>query len=514
MRKILSISIIILSLQANAQTPEDAVKFSWNPQTGNARTTAIGGAMGSLGGDISATFVNPAGIAFYKTHEFSFSPAFSLNNLKTNFRGNSNGANSNRFMMGTSGMAYALPSNSQGKKGRAFSLAFTQTANFNQVLNYKGLNNFSSFSEQFAEEFVRSGLSINEALNTKSLVPFTVAPALFTYLIDTVNVGGTLKVLAAPETILDAGQALQQEFNKTTKGGLYELAGSYAGEVSDKLLVGVTIGIPFTNLQSNTTVTERDTSNNKNNDFQDFTFTDNYTTKGIGVNAKIGIIYRPKDYIRLGLAIHTPSFMSQTDRRETTLTTNLENPVSTFNVSSNTFTDGIKGQSEYYQNTPWKFLLSGAYVFREVLDVTKQKGFISADVEYIKHSGSRFNSNAEEPSPEDKAYYKQLNAVVKDIYKGALNVRVGGEVKFNTLMGRLGFAYYGNPYKDAPVKANRTILSGGLGYRNKGYFIDLTYAHNMSKDFDVPYRLQNSETVFSSVKQTRGNIMATVGFKF
>ena len=34
--------------------------------------------MTSLGGDISATFVNPAGLGFYKTGDFVFTPGYNL----------------------------------------------------------------------------------------------------------------------------------------------------------------------------------------------------------------------------------------------------------------------------------------------------------------------------------------------------------------------------------------------------------------------------------------------------
>ena len=81
-------------------------------------------------------------------------------------------------------------------------------------------------------------------------------------------------------------------------------------------------------------------------------------------------------------------------------------------------------------------------------------------------------------------------------------------------MARLGFAYYGNPYKDAALKANRMLLSGGLGYRNKGVFVDLTYVHNISKDVNFPYRLEDRANTFATVKQQKGNAMLTVGFKF
>ena len=100
------------------------------------------------------------------------------------------------------------------------------------------------------------------------------------------------------------------------------------------------------------------------------------------------------------------------------------------------------------------------------------------------------------------------------MYKGTFNFRAGGELKFNTIMGRLGFAYYGNPYKDVPYKASRMLLSGGLGYRNKGVFIDLTYVHTIAKDADLPYRLEDRANTYATLKQQQGNIVATVGFKF
>ena len=87
-----------------AQVPEDAVRYSWYPQNGTARALAFGGAMGSLGGDITAAYVNPAGIGFYKTNEAVVSPAFSLNTIKTNYRGNNFEYKKNTFSLGSSGI--------------------------------------------------------------------------------------------------------------------------------------------------------------------------------------------------------------------------------------------------------------------------------------------------------------------------------------------------------------------------------------------------------------------------
>jgi hypothetical protein len=520
MKKYLLPFSLFISIAVSAQVPEDAIRFSFYPQNGTARNLAIGGAMGSLGGDLNATFVNPAGLGFYKTGEFVLTPGFLLNNNKINYREATSQNNKNAFAFGTTGLVLGYGSHDRKNSSNAISLVVTQTASFNNRIQYKGLNNYSSFSEQFAEEFAKARdedgnpYTIDAVLNANSPLPYGSAPALYTYLIDTVRVNGLLQIKGAPEYILDAGQALQQEMIKTTKGGITEIALAYAHNKDDKWYFGGSIAIPIVNYSSHTIFRESDTSSNTTNHFKQFEYTDNFTTKGVGANAKIGIIYKPREQVRLGLAIHTPSFMSLKDRRTTTIATSLENPVDNFTVSSQTFTNDQPGQSQYSQNTPFKAIISGSYVFREIENVKKQRAFVTADVEYVHHKGSKFGSQNEEPTEGEKEYYKALTRVIKASYKGNFNFRVGGELKFNVFMARLGFAYYGNPYKDAAYKARRMLLSGGLGYRNKGMFIDISYMHAMNKDVDFPYRLEDRANTYATLKQTRGNAVATLGFKF
>jgi hypothetical protein len=115
-----------------------------------------------------------------------------------------------------------------------------------------------------------------------------------------------------------------------------------------------------------------------------------------------------------------------------------------------------------------------------------------------------------------EGFFDDLNATVKQIYKPAVNVRLGGEMKFQTFMTRLGFAYYGNPYKDAEnLKARKMNISGGVGYRHKGMFVDLTYVHPLNKDVHVPYRVDPPrENVLANIKDSNGWAVLTVGFKF
>ena len=518
MKKIYFLLTVFISYQAMAQVPEDALRYSWYPQNGSARMLAIGGAMGSLGGDISATFVNPAGLGFFKTSEFAFSPIINLNRNKSLYRGTETKSDKNNFMLSPTGFIFGTGKGRGSKYSSAFSLAVTQKASFNNDVQFGALNNFSSFSEQFAEEFAKSGLSINQVLNTNSQLPYTAAPALNTFLIDTATINGGIQVRGASENILDAGQALRQDYNKSSSGGIYELALGAAINDDEHWLFGASLGVPIVSYKSSTTLTEKDTSSNAMNGFSSATYTDNFKTTGAGINLKVGAIYRPVEYVRLGLSVETPSYMLLSDERTTSISTNLETPTGgteSFTESSRTYTNNQPGQSDYSQTSPWRAIASASYVFREIENVKKQKGFITADVEYVNHKGTKFGSgNAEDVTPDLQNYYKGLNSVVKDQYKGTFNFRAGGELKFNTIMTRLGVAYYGNPYADDQIKANMLLLSGGLGYRNKGFFADLTYVHNMTKDAIFPYRLQDRANTFANVDNTKGTIAATIGLKF
>ena len=83
MKKYLLSGIVLMcTYLTNAQLPDDVLRYSYFPQHGTARNMAIGGAMGSLGGDITALYVNPAGLAFYRTSDVVLSPGFIMNNNK------------------------------------------------------------------------------------------------------------------------------------------------------------------------------------------------------------------------------------------------------------------------------------------------------------------------------------------------------------------------------------------------------------------------------------------------
>ncbi|MEP6746087.1 MAG: hypothetical protein ABJB86_00090 [Bacteroidota bacterium] len=522
------VSLSLYSLSSFAQIPEDALKYSWFGPNGTARTQAIGGAIGALGADVTANYVNPAGLAFFKTSDFVISPGFSSLKNNNTFRGDSKSDNKSFFNLGTSGAVFGFNNPNSRWNGSAFSFAVSTIANFNNRISYTGKNNFSSYGEQYAEDAAAAashGYTFDDMLNGvngQQVVSLGTKLAIYSYLIDTLTVPG-LPASQNPQIVsmamwnnLKNGSAflVNQQNNIETSGGITEIAVGFAATHSDKFYLGGSLGIPIVSYTKNSVFTETDATGNANNNFEHSTLTERSTTQGIGVNLKVGAIYKPVDQLRVGLAIHSPTLYGLKDTYYASMTTNTENYVHTGNSTITASSDQTFSSSPEYKydlTSPWKFIVSGAYVIHEVEDVKQQRGFISADVEYLTY---RSNSYKTADENDDGSYYKSVNQGIKAYYKNAVNFRVGGEVKFNTIMARLGWSYYTNPYKDSDLKGNKMFLSGGIGYRNQGFFVDITYIHSLINDINFPYRLSDKANTFATIKGTGESIAITAGIKF
>jgi hypothetical protein len=495
-----------------AQLPDDALRPAWYTPNGSARYTGTGGVMGSLGGDITAANVNPAGLGLFKTNEFVISPGFQLNKNNFSFRGTDTGNKRNAFAYGATGYIFAIPAiRGNGLTSGAVSISINQLASFNNHVQFKGVNNYSSFTEQFLEEFKRDGADTLSALDNYI---FGSSLAFRTYLVDTTLVNGkfaykTLVPLNTPSQIMPG---VMQEYDSKTAGGLHELTLGMAANNKDKVYWGLSLNVPIVSYTRTLNYKESDEAH-ASNTFNYFTFREQTSSFGIGLGVKLGVIYKPKDFWRLGFALHTPQYINFKDRIRSWMTADTEDYAGVVSESSDNLNSGKAGERQYNLLTPWRAIASASYVFREVNDTRKQRAFLSADIEYVNYRGARFMSNDDEDVVE-KNYYKVLNGEVKNNYKGNFNFRLGGELKLHTLMLRLGGAYYGSPYAEKSLKANKILATGGLGYRNHGYFIDLGYAHTFAKDVNFPYMLNDKANTYATNNGSKGNIVLTVGFKF
>lgn len=508
-----------------AQDALDALRFGqWNP-VNSARIQAIGGANASLGGDISATFINPAGLAQFKTNEVVLTPGLFLNGAHMKYNENSFRGNRSVVNNGVTGviLSWGNRFRSTNTRNTTLSIAINQMANFNSNFAYSGRNLQSSYSEKWVEELAFNRVTnINTAL---SGFPAGASLAFENYLVDSIQSNGN--IIGYRTNAETQRMPLDQSFRYETRGGIQEAAIALAWNNREKILYGITIGLPFVNFQRRSFIDERDGSGNTNNDFARFTLNETFSTRGGGINAKLGIIFKPVEQFRLGLTFHTPTVFTLTDRTFADLETDVEgyarritgdpNRSSVFRLNTHDITGGADFTYSYSLSTPWRAAASVSYVFREIKDVTKQKGFITADVELVNYRSMRYSAN-EFANTGDIDYFRSVNNDIVNLYRMALNARIGGEVKFKTFMLRGGFNYLGSPYKKNTLPDNTQAWtmtpSLGIGYRDKGIFTDLTYAHAFGRNIHFPYMLAENSFPFARNNFFAGQVVATIGFKF
>lgn len=515
-RLILSTASLFISSILLAQEPVDALRYAMTGHGGTARARAIGGAIVSLGGDISAATVNPAGLGLYKTNEFVFSPGLSFGSTKINYLDNQTKDKKFNADFSNIGLILAKPGSRDGRwRNFTFGFGMNKTVNFGNSTKLNGKNNQSSYSEKYLEEFINN--NVTDPNKAAKDFPYGSSLAFNTYLVDTISGPGNIikgyRSLSTPQT-----GVIQNQIT-TTKGSIQDLFFAGSANFEDKIYLGGSIVFSKLNFDRTNKFKESDATQNKLNNFNYFETEEYLHSEGVGIGVKLGAIVKPTERLRIGLAFHSPTLYNMDDKYSTTITTDLEGYQGngTLTQKSLDFNGGELGQFQYNFTNPMRFMFGISYVLNEVEDITKQKGFISADVEYLDYGTSKFKASTSYTSstpPSGETYLKEVTSAIKNQFKSALNFKLGGELKFKTIMTRLGFNYMGNPYEGSDLKANQMNISGGLGYRDMGFFIDLTYIHQLSKDNTFPYKLDNGFFEPGYIKGSKGNLIATIGFKF
>ncbi|GAB3016268.1 hemin receptor [Niabella terrae] len=499
MKKIILAATLVTAYSLlNAQTPEDALRYSWLQASGTARSQAIGNANGAIGGEISTIFSNPANIGFYKTGDFVISGGINLMNNKADYLGTNSSDKESAGFLGTTGFVLGKPSYRNGSlKSSAFGIAINRTADFNNRITYTnkgGQLSHSSMADYFIEDVVNSG-SYNDYGSGLAYDAGWIREG-------TPDPDGTVP-LESPAVDLAIDQGLEQKQVITTSGGITELAIAGAANINEKVYIGGSIGLPMLRFGSHRMYTEQDPTTDDNG-FDAAWFDDDLVTKGVGINVKAGAVFKLTDNFRLGIAAHSPTFYSMSDSYFATAGANLDEGANDHSASSNELV------YDYNLQTPYKLMGSFSLLFGNVYDVNSQKGFLSGDLEYVNYMASTFKTSSDDGGS-NNGYFRDLNNTIDDEYKGAINARLGAELKFNPISVRLGGAYYGNPYRNDDGQLVQA--TGGLGYRNRGFFIDLGYVHSFGQDMIYPYRTIDAPYSGASIKSSNARILLTLGFK-
>ena len=506
---------LIFTIPVSAQYASDAFRYSEINQTGTARFQGLGGNHAALGGDASTISGNPAGLGFYNRSEFSISPAVTGVNSDSKYIDHSETASKANFNIANASLIISSKPGFQRKwKGSSFGISFSRQQSFRDTYNYSGQNNKSSYLDNVAEN-ANAGGGIPLATlendfesspgNGGGPIAYSVPAAYYQmYLINPSNAAGP------PYTRLDSTSIVNQYGTYRSTGANTQMNLAYAGNYNDKLYIGGTIG--FSRLRYSYDRTFED-SYVQSPELVSVQQSEALDVTGNGVNLTFGIIYKLNPAFQIGGTLTSPTFSSIKE----TFTQNVSARY-VDNLVSNENGDLIKPP---YDNLPIaanEFVYSLTSPFRGSFGATyfiKDKGFLTGSVEYVGYAGmgvrTKYNSDAD-----NQRFKDDTKAEIKDTYRNAVNMRIGGEYRAGYFRARLGLAYLSDPYTYREgINRDKILFSAGIGVRGSKYFADLTGTMASYKSAYTPYALNDSRN-YSSVEITSKpvNVMLTVGTFF
>ncbi len=499
-----------LSSSAFAQSyAESALLFGRTQPAGSARIQSLGGAQIALGGDYSSALSNPAGLGMFNRSEFTFTPGYTSYNTSALFRENGgepfgNFSKENSSKLNIPGLSYVhhFPSakprdENTGYVGGAFGISMSRINDFNGSTLYRGRNETSSMVDYFLE--LADG-------NTPSQLGDLDGLAYDNFLI------GPKSILDPPgsnrEYFTDAPIDSEQQEEITTKGTSYQWSFSYGGNYKDMLFFGGGIGLTTLRYNSNKIFTERYdpiiVDGVDETLIYGLDLAENLDIRGSGINASLGVIVRPVDFLQIGLSFTSPTYYQITEKYDAALSTQWndfdywdgEDFVNLDDESAST--DIII--SEYNLTTPLK--LSGGLAF------ISKYGFITGDVELTNPSRLRYSSDI------DGVSFSSDNNIMKSIYKSTVNYRVGAEFRYNIFRLRGGYNLQANTFEDSNLDNKITSISGGAGVKLSKFSIDFALINRKYDSFYSPYTLDDQSEPIVNIKNKITTGMITLGFTF
>lgn len=469
---------------SSAQGVADALRYSTFDPLGSARAMGTGNSMSALGADFSAVSSNPAGLAWYRKSEFTITPNFLNATAKSTLLSGQGNAEEkgNKGNLNFGNLGLVLFSDPSGPDWRAlnFSFGINRLQNFHRELYFRGDSRGSVI-----DRFLEIANSDQGLSNFESGLAFD---AIAIYDLNNDNVYESDMELA-PNALIRR----QQSINNS--GSISEMTFSAAANFKDFLMVGATIGIPLVRYSEEKRYDEEDFQS-AIPFFDNLQYVERVSTSGVGINAKIGIIARPHQMLRIGAAVHTPTLYSLTDEYTSDLTYNYTDAGQAQTGSA----ISPDGSFEYGLRSPWRFIGSAGVIVGKA-------GFITAEAEYVDY-GSASLRFRDFPADEDIA-----NGNIATQLQPALHLRLGGEVAYKTFRFRAGAGL--NP--SARVVDNditNFTLSAGVGVRGRNSFIDLGYRISGFGESYQPYLTAEAPEQLVDSKTQRGLAALTVGFRF
>ena len=490
---IIALVFILGTFEGYAQDIVDtSILFSQSNYGGSARIQGIGGAQVSLGGDFSSIVSNPAGLGMFNRSAFAFSTGLNFINTRSEYFGTTPDQKANLNIPNFGLVLHKEFSSKYTKfKSGSFGVSYSRTNDFHQQSTYQGRSE-SSLLDFFLQN--AEGVLIDDFLdeNTSDYSSLEGLAARTFLIFPTSDLDATGFDDEYTSDVL--GNPLQTE-TISIKGAQAQVSFSYGVNYDDILFLGGGIGLTSINYNSSKSYSETDFIYNDPDDpdyvnpLNQFTLDENLSITGGGINATLGIMFRPADFLQVGGSFTTPTYYDIEDEYDANLSANYS-AFEDESASSNIII------SNYTLTTPLK-LSGGATVF------IGKHGFISADVEMLNHGKNNLKS--------DDYITLEDNQFISASYNKSYNVKIGSEFRYDIFRFRGGYAFYDDP---SILKSNnKQMITGGVGVHVKKYFLDLAVVNTTYNADYSPYQTNNA-TPTVRIRNNNTKILFTFGVNF
>lgn len=528
-KSIVTASLLIAALaSASAQSEFDALKFNSTDIVGSARFVGMGGAMGALGGDPSSININPAGLGVYRSFmEISLGMGVNINKTSADWGGTT--TNDSRihvpFNHASFIIGYTNKNKSKGVVGNNFGFSYSKLKDFHRNMAISAQNQTSSMTDYLAAYTNNNTLLGNDVRNLgdyrDSNNGYLSSMAWNAYL---VNPNADSSAVTTP---LNLKETFNPEYLSEERGYLNEYTFSYGMNISNMVYWGVSMGVQDLYYTRETSYYESNNGNGKDQiSYHDMKLLNRIETKGTGVNFNAGIIVKPIDQLRIGVAVHSPTIFTSSEDHYGV------NDYLRTSMAAYTDKDRYEAPAShdnYYEIlSPWKYNFSAA-------GVLGHKGLISVDYQIADYNTMKIR----EDGGRDWGYRVENNNI-KDKFQASHSLRVGAEVNVvDGLFLRCGYAFVTSPFADKDnvtmqLPSNTTYTSpeffvdrwtnyysAGLGYHKGFWYVDLSYQLKQ-QDFDFyAYDYTIADAPADNIKLNKAeltslihNVSISAGVKF
>ena len=465
-----------------SQNTYDALRYSNNEVEGSARFSAMSGAFGALGGELSAISVNPAGSAIFSKGVASFSlTSYKTSNdtdLANNILNNvmdSNVDTKSNFNLNQLGGVLVFNNLSKSKwKKMTISLNYEQTNNNFNEFNTSGINTngidsyFLSYAQGLPLDEISAfeGESITQAYSEiGSYFGYANQQAFLGYesfIIEPDDMDDPLNNSYYSNVYNPANNGYYQDYYFKSRGYNSKVNANIAFQYGDNLFVGANLNLHSIDYDQSTYLLETNTVGEDIGIYvSDIGFENNLSVLGEGISVQLGAIAKVNDVLRLGLTYDSPTWYTITEETSQYLsTTRLEvNEFDAVVIEQSLNPNVINVFQDYKIQTPSKVTGSGALIFKKV-------GLLSFDYSIKDYSSIRFK-------PGNDPHFIEQNNIISNSLDQAISYRIGAEILQNRMSYRAGYKFEESPR--GIINHDLKGFSLGLGYKINNSRIDLSF---------------------------------------